>query len=206
MILKAKHHLLLYPFFEWYGHSILKKDFGTHSIEGELNDRHLPLLLLSNHISWWDGFWGSEVNIRLLHRKFHAMMQEDQLRKHWYFNYSGCFSVCPGAKSVVESLRYTVEILKDAQNMVLLFPQGEIQSMNDPDITFEKGVAWILNHLETEIQVVFLVNLVDYFSDRKPGLYSYIREYTGESSLSSLQEEYRLFYSQSVEKQKKRIG
>jgi 1-acyl-sn-glycerol-3-phosphate acyltransferase len=205
MILKAKHHFIIYPFFKWYAHRIMKEDFGIIKIDGELVDRNLPVLLISNHISWWDGFWGANVNFRLLHRKFYFMMLEEQLKKYWYFNYSGGFSVRKGSGSVVESLRYTVELLTDTKNMVLIFPQGKIQSLNDREICFEKGIEWVLQHLKNEVQIVFQVNLVDYFSDRKPGLYSYVREYTGGTSLQPLQNEYRLFYNQSIEKQKEII-
>ena len=59
----------------------------------DFNDRNLPVLLISNHISWWDGFWAMYINLKVLKRKFHFMMLEEQLRKYWFFNYTGGFSV-----------------------------------------------------------------------------------------------------------------
>ena len=91
----------------------------------------------------------------------------------------------------------------DPKNMVLVFPQGEIQSLNNQNILFEKGLERILENKKNTVQVVFLVNLIDYFSHRKPGIYMHIQEY-GEIALDlkSIQESYNLFYAQSVEKQR----
>ena len=203
MILKAKHNFFIYPFFKWYSGFIIKRDFSSIRVIGELNEKQLPILLLSNHISWWDGFWAMYLNITILKRKFHFMMLEEQLRKFWFFNYSGGFSVNKKSKSIVETLHYTSELLKDEKNMVLIFPQGEIQSIHNQSMSFENGLGHILKQKENNIQVVFLVNLIDYFSNRKPGIYMHIQEYKELAfDMKSIQESYNVFYAQSVEKQK----
>ena len=86
--------------------------------------------------------------------------------------------------------------------MVLIFPQGEIQSLHNQNIQFEKGVERILKNKENAVQVVFLVNLLDYFSQPKPGIYFHIQEYTdGALDLTSIQQKYTQFYAKSVNKQ-----
>lgn len=202
MILKAKHNLVIYPFFKWYAGFIIKRHNSTVKIVGKFTDRKLPVLLISNHTSWWDGFWAMYINQCLLHRKFHFMMLEDQLRKYWFFNYTGGFSVSKSTKSIVETLNYTSELLTQNENMVLIFPQGEIQSIHNQNIQFEKGVERILKNKGNNVQVLFLVNLIDYFSQPKPGIYFHIREYTEtEFDLQSIQENYNMFYAESVNKQ-----
>jgi 1-acyl-sn-glycerol-3-phosphate acyltransferase len=203
MILKAKHHFIIYPFFKWYAGFIIKRHYGTVKIIGDLKEKNQPILLISNHTSWWDGFWAMYINLNVLHRKYHFMMLEEQLHKYWFFNYTGGFSVNKKSKSIIETLNYTSELLTDSKNMVLIFPQGEIQSLHNQNIQFEKGLEWILKNKENTVQIVFLVNLIDYFSNRKPGIYFHIQEYTDDGfDLKSIHESYNLFYAESVEKQK----
>jgi len=203
MILKAKHNFFIYPFFQWYAVWLIKRKFSKANIIGRFNDRNLPVLLISNHISWWDGFWAMYLNVNILKRKFHFMMLEEQLRKFWFFNYTGGFSVNKKAKSVIETLNYTSELLSDSKNMVLIFPQGEIQSMHLQTFQFEKGIHHILRGKEGNIQMLFMANLVDYFSTPKPIINIYIQDYEDSSlNLESIQNSYNEFYRRCIENQK----
>ncbi len=163
----------------------------------------MPILLISNHISWWDGFWAMYINLKVLNRKYHFMMLEDQLRKYWFFNYTGGFSVNKKSKSIIETIRYTSELLDNKENMVLIFPQGEIQTMHSQNMVFEKGLDPILKNKEGKVQIVFLANLVDYFSSPKPGIYFYIQEYNDlVFDSETIQYQYNEFYRRSIENQK----
>ena len=102
MILKAKHNFIIYLFFKQYAEWIMKRHFGVIQILGDFQEKKLPVLLISNHISWWDGFWSMYLNVKVLKRKFHFMMLEEQLRKFWFFNYSGGFSVNKKSKTIIE--------------------------------------------------------------------------------------------------------
>jgi 1-acyl-sn-glycerol-3-phosphate acyltransferase len=204
MIIKAKHNPVLYGFFKLYSRFIIKKHFNHAQIIGEFKDKNLPILLISNHISWWDGFWALYLNLLLFKRKFHFMMLEDQLRKHWYFNYAGGFSVKKKSRSVIESLLYAGELLNDNKNIVLIFPQGAIYSQYNRFIRFEKGIDKILSNLNCAIQIIMLVNLTDYFSNKKPVLYNYIKEYEdGQNNILELEKQYQTFYLHCLELQSK---
>lgn len=202
MILKAKHHFLLYPFFTWYAQYRMKRHHSSIRIVGEFTDRKLPVMLIANHISWWDGFWAVYVNEQVLHRKVHFMMLEEQLKKHWYFRYTGGFSVNKHSRTVVESLRYTAELLTDAKNMVFLFPQGKIQSMHQQHIHFERGLEQILKNKENKVQLLMMASLPDYFSDPRPGITFYIREYDGEQfTIQAIEQQYAAFYANAIQQQ-----
>jgi len=203
MILKAKHHFLIHPFFTFYAQWIIKRKFKKVHVSSDFEDEQLPILILANHISWWDGFWISYLNTKVLKRKFHFMMLEEQLRKFWFFNYAGGFSVRKNAKSIVESLRYTHELLQNESNMVFMFPQGKIESIYQNEIKFENGPAWILQKLDQKIHVLLMVNLIDYFSEPKPSLYIYLQEFKGkDQTTENLQQAYQSFYNQCLNKQK----
>jgi 1-acyl-sn-glycerol-3-phosphate acyltransferase len=202
-MLKAKHNMLIYPFFKWYAIWIINRHFQKVTVVGSLPKNDLPILLISNHISWWDGFFAMYINLKLLKRKFHFMMLETQLRKFWFFNYTGGFSVSKKSKSIIETLNYTSELLCDSNNMVLIFPQGEIQTMHTHIFKFERGIDRVLNKVPNRVQVVFMANLVDYFSYRKPCLYMYIEGFTFDDSRAEMiEEKYNEFYNQCIEKQK----
>ena len=200
MILKASHHPFIYPFFRFYAFWKIKRNFHNVSISGEFNDKNLPVLLVSNHISWWDGLWAMYLNLKLLHRMFYFMMLEEQLKKHIYFNKTGGYSIAKGTRSIIETLEYTAELLSDPANLVLIFPTGKIESMHKQVHRFESGIEHILRKVTNEIQILMLVNLVDYFSHPKPELFMHIKEYKGSDFRSgTLQEEYDRFYLQCVE-------
>lgn len=200
MILKASHHPVIYPFFQLYSWLKIKINFQQVTISHDFREKGLPILMISNHFSWWDGFWVVYLNLKLLHRKFFFfMMLEEELRKHMFLNKSGGFSVRKGSRSIVESLNYTAELLNDKNNLVLMFPQGRIESMHKQDIIFEKGIEFVLKKTGTRPQIIFLVNLVDYFSNQKPRLYMYLKEYSGtDFSTEMLQKEFNLFYSECL--------
>ena len=206
-MLKAKHHFFVYPFFQRYTLRKMRKNFHKVEIHGQFEDKNKAVMVIANHVSWWDGFWIMYLNLKVLHRKFHFMMLEEQLRKHWYFNLSGGFSVRKSSRSLLESLDYSRELLSKTSNMVLMFPQGEIQSQHEQIIHFEKGIERILKDKEDEITLLMVANLTDYFSQPKPRLDIYIQEYREESfQLKSIQSAYQNFYNQSVEAQKRRAN
>ena len=200
MILKASHHPVIYPFFQFYSWLKIKMHFDHVSISHDFREKGLPILMISNHFSWWDGFWVVYLNLKLLHRKFFFfMMLEEELKKHMYLNKSGGYSVRKGSRSIVESLSYTAELLNDKNNLVLMFPQGRIESIYKKDFIFEKGIEFVLKKASARPQIIFLVNLVDYFSNQKPGLFMYLKEYIGtDLSTETLQKEFNLFYSECV--------
>ncbi len=202
MILTAKHHSIIYPFFRFYTGYLIRRNFSQVHIIGECPDRKLPILLIANHVSWWDGFWCAYINFNIYKRKFHFMMFEEQLRRYWFFNYTGGYSVNKRSRSMLESIRYTNSLLTDNRNMVLIFPQGEIRSAHAHDIVFERGIEKILADQKNPVQVIFQVNLTDYFSEKKPGLYLYLKEYNDTSfQLTDLQHSYNCFFSECINAQ-----
>ncbi|MBN1108313.1 MAG: lysophospholipid acyltransferase family protein [Bacteroidales bacterium] len=197
MIYRATHHFFFHSYFRFYSVWKTLRNFREVKLNGNFDDRGLPMLVISNHFSWWDGFWAVYLNEKKFHRRFHFMMLEDQLRKNIFLNKTGGFSVKKGSRSIVETIAYTAELLSDKGNLVLMFPQGEIMSMHTPQVKFEKGVEHIIDRCKSEIHILFLVNIIDYFSWAKPSLFMYFNEYQGDDrSFETLQEEFNRFYTE----------
>ena len=206
MIIRAKHNIFIDSFFRFYVIWKMKRTFHTFIIETKVEDKNLPILLICNHTSWWDGIWTLHLNQQLYRRKYHFMMLEDQLQKNWFFKYTGGFSVSKNSKSIVETLNYTAEVLSDKKNMVLLFPQGKIESMHNSGFIFEKGVEKILQRTKNTVQVIFVANLIDYHSNIKPTLHAYLSNYSGKFQVEEIQNEYNRFYKNCISNQIKMKG
>lgn len=195
----ATHNPFIYQFLRLYTLWKIKRNFTRVEILGDVTGNDLPVLMICNHISWWDGFWVNYINMKIFHRRFWFMMSEEQLEKNRFFNKTGGFPVRKGSRNIIASLGYASEVLKDKGNLLLIFPQGMIRSLYDREIRFEKGIEYILKHTPDEIRIVFLVCLPDYLSNPRPVLYAYLKEYRdGGYSLAEIEKEYRDFYDSSL--------
>jgi 1-acyl-sn-glycerol-3-phosphate acyltransferase len=198
-MMKASHHIVVYNFFKVYTLWKIRRSFHAVEVNGTIANKDLPVLLIMNHMSWWDGFWALYLNMKLFHRKFHFMMLEEQLRKYSFFNKCGGYSVSKHTRSIVETLEYTVELLSDNKNLVLLFPQGKIESLYSKSYIFEPGIEYILKKLNQPVQLVFVANLVEYLSNPRPTLFVYLKECTSVSrSVEDIQSDYTAFYNQCL--------
>ena len=161
-------------------------------------------MLIGNHFSWWDGFIANFLNIRVFHRKFHVMMLEEQLNSRMFLNKAGAYSIKRGSRSVIESMQYTVDLLSNAENLVVLYPQGVFESQYLRPVRFEKGVCTVAARVTNEVHLVFYAALVDYFSSHKPSLSVYLREVPREIALSpeSIESAYNAFLSECTLQQK----
>jgi len=139
------------------------------------------------------------LNVKVLRRKFHFMMLEEQLKKFSFFNQTGGYSIRKKSRETIESINYTAELLRERENMVLLFPQGKIETIYTTSFQFETGISRIIKKAGGPIHILFMANLMDYFSNRKPGLYIYVKEYKRDSlDAKSIQDAYNQFYNQCI--------
>jgi 1-acyl-sn-glycerol-3-phosphate acyltransferase len=177
------------------------------SIDGRFFDNGNSILVIANHISWWDGFWIEFLNQKILYRKCHFMMLEEQLKKHWYFNYTGGYSIKKKSRSIVESINYSIDLLKQPENLVLMFPQGQIHSLYNNKVTFEKGIERIVHNIAPDTQILFVANLIDYLSDSNPNLFIYFKTFLAKDfHQSNTEGEYNKFYDQAINTQKAKIS
>jgi hypothetical protein len=180
---------------------MIRHHFSQVTIKGKWKDRGMPVFLIGNHFSWWDGFIANFLNYKIFKKIFHVMMLEDQLRQRMFLSRAGAFSIDKGKRSMVETLDYAVEILQKKENLLVLYPQGRFQSIHDRPVVFEKGFLTILKKaLNTGFQMVFYVALTDYFEYRKPLLFIYLKEqsFSSEMTAGDLQTLYNEFYKDAV--------
>ncbi len=204
-MIKANRSSLFEFIFGLYLDIAFKINFKEIKTIGAFKDKGLPILVISNHMSWWDGFWVFRLNKRKLKRNLYVMMLEEQLRKNMFLRWLGAFSIKKSSRTIIDSLAYGAGVLHDPGNLLLLYPQGEFQSQYSGKQVFQNGWARILTMVNKPVQVVMVVHLLDYFSHSKPTLFQYI--YSPEKiagfTAENLEDSFNEFFQSCIEKQLK---
>ncbi len=133
-------------------------------------------LLMCNHFSFWDAFWAFYLCLHGIHKhqemtSLSVMILEKQLRKNMWMRYFGCFSIAPGKASVQESLDYAAEVLNTPGQLLLMYPQGNLESSHVRHIVVKDGVKDILSQVTSPCQLIWSGNVVEYFESFKPSVY-----------------------------------
>lgn len=202
-MIKPKSNKIVYAFFSWYIGRIIKKDFSGFEYNKIDFDAQKAVLLLSNHFSWWDGFLVFHLNKVYLKKKFHVMVLEDTAKRVGFLKYLGAFSIQKNAKSLVKSLEYAGQLLDNPENLVLIFPQGQLHSLHSKTISFQKGISRIINASQKNFNYVFAVILTDYFDQRKPKLKIALQNWESPefASLQVIKSAYNKHYEATINQQ-----
>lgn len=204
-MIKAKHQFFLYHFFRLYGLWKIRRHFDHVEIDGEYIETGVPLVIIANHISWWDGFWVVYFRQKLVQKKFYFMMLEEELKKNIFLKYAGGYSINKKSRSIIETIKYTQEILQNTDSMVLLFPQGRIESIYKEKFQFEKGISTILQK-SPPCRIIMIANFIDYLSNVKPTLFLYFKELViSDLNINTLEEAYNQFYQEKLTIQKQKF-
>lgn len=201
-MIKARHNPLSFWFFRSFFALRGKLHFRKMTVISKVTiPDEQSVLLLQNHFSWWDGYWSYWLSRTIFRRKFHVMMDEQNLKQRMFLNRVGVFSVQKNRRDLVESLHYSAEILKDPGNLLTIYPTGAMLTQHQQNMVFQKGVSRILSGGIANVAVVFAVFLVDYFGYARPEIRVYLEKYEGERTAEALQTAYFAFYQRCIEKQ-----
>jgi hypothetical protein len=170
-MIRADHRKIYIWFMKVYTSVNLKLYFKKVIVEGIPDvSSDSSVLMIGNHFSWWDGFFAYYLNYRYLRKKYHVMMLEEQLESRMFLNRAGAYSVRKMSKTVIDSLNYTSLLLSDPANLVVMYPQGEIESQYSSRVRFERGLDRILRNTKGNVSILFYVATVDWFSSKRPVL------------------------------------
>lgn len=198
-MIKAKYSEAWLWFYSSYFRVLQKINFRRISV---LTDAVFPegqsVLLLQNHFSYYDGYWSMYLCNKVFMRRFHVMMLEEELAKRMFLTRCGVFSVRKNSRDLIESLNYANELLSDPQNVVTIYPSGEIISQHRQNFPFQKGFARLAGN---QSLIAFAVVLVDHFSQARPEIRIYLKNYSGERTAESIESAYHSFYQSCVVRQ-----
>jgi hypothetical protein len=96
------------------------------------------------------------------------MSLKKQLQKNSWLKYCGSFSIDPGKRSIAESFRYAGSILSEPGNLLLFYPQGNLESLFTRTIRFEDGLNEIVPKIKGKCQLIWCSNLIEYFESTRP--------------------------------------
>lgn len=177
MIIKSKP---LHPFFFKCGAIIIglifKRRFNKIVIKDiDINPGH-SYLLMCNHFSFLDGFLAFYLCNRVMWgpnsmKRLYIMSLKKQMQKNKWLRYCGSFSIDPGKRSIRESFEYAAEILREPGNLLLFYPQGQLESNHIRRIQFEDGLNEIMALTHGKCQLIWSSNIFEYFESSKPSVY-----------------------------------
>lgn len=202
-MLVPRRNKIIYSFFSWLISRLIRSDFQKFDFNNVSFDQNRAILILSNHLSWWDGFWIFQINRIHFKKRFHVMITEENYEKVWFLKYLGGFSVKKNSRSVIQTLEYAGRLLDDPQNLVLIFPQGKLYSGHTDQIQFQKGLMSMINISSKKFQYIFSSIFVDYFEHRKASVTCYLEGWEGAefTSLQLIKSAYNKHYEASRQQQ-----
>jgi hypothetical protein len=103
----------------------------------------VPLMLVANHVSWWDGFLLIELQRMLRpHAPFHTIMLESELRRSPFLRRIGAIGVDPDSvPSVLSAMRELARRTEERpDSMIFFFPQGRIWPSYRRPLGFKRGI------------------------------------------------------------------
>lgn len=143
----------LLRWFTWYSRRYVRQHF--HSVRVSLKGRppetrDLPLVIYSNHASWWDALICLVLKERFFpdHTAF-APIDAAMLARYKFFGRLGFFGVEQHSRrGAIQFLRTTEAILQSPRNLLAITPQGRFVDVRERPLRFESG----LGHLATRVE------------------------------------------------------
>ncbi len=202
-MIPARRIKLLSNWFALYMRYRMRKAFKTIKVMPFTPKEGYSVLLLANHFSWWDGFFGNYLAYWTFKRDLYIMMQHDHLEKRMLFNLFGGFSIERGTREMMKSLWYAADLLNDPQNLVVVFPQGELISNHTNQMSVEKGIERLVKHIKGPCQIVYSCTLIDYFESLKPSAYIHLFDcgIANEVTFDVLAEKINTYHQQALKNQ-----
>jgi hypothetical protein len=170
-MIKAKHQKWARFIFDYYIDNLLRKNFANYYLINNYPDidDNFNMVFTPNHISWWDGFFIDYVIKKSSNRKMYIMMLEEQLKRYWFFQKLGAYSVNPDSiSSLLTTVRYTRELLKNPEMLAVIYPQGTIESFEKRPLTIKKGLKLFIENIPNEIAIIPVAFKIQYFNEMKP--------------------------------------
>ncbi len=174
-MIKADHKKWAAFVFDIYLKGLLKKSFYDFRIINALPeiDKSKSLIVTPNHFSWWDGFFIYWLNKKILNKKLFVMMLEEQLKRYWFFQKLGCYSIdLNNNRKMITSLKYTMDLLLNSNNLITIYPQGEIQAYDEKQITLKEGIDSLAKKSAVDFQILPIAFKIHYTNERLPIIYA----------------------------------
>ncbi len=171
-MIKARHNYWARLLFDFYIKRLLKKNFSNFYLINNMPQlkSNNSVIFAPNHFSWWDGFFIDWILKKETGYKIKMMMLEEQLKRYWFFNLLGAYSIEPkNSLSIKETINYTRTLLIEKGNGIVIYPQGEIEPYEKRPLQFKEGLRLILKPLQDTI-IIPVGFKIHYAEEKKPSI------------------------------------
>lgn len=165
-------------------------------------------LLLCNHFSFWDGFLATYLVRNSIHKAqgikgLNFMSVKKQMQMNPWLKYTGSFSVEPGKISSGESVAYAAELLSKPGNVLVLYPQGNLESSHVRQIDLQDGINAIIPQIKGNCQIIWSSNLPEYFESLKTSVYFHMLDCgtNQDFDFDELNKKINDFHKEAIQKQ-----
>lgn len=174
-MIEARHSTLAHGIFAPYVRSLFRKHFhGVYTFEPLPSvSPTLPIILAPNHSLWWDGFIVYMLNHAHFRRTFYVMMLEEQLRRYWFFQYVGAYSIRQESpRGIVETMRYSQSIISlQPPPLLTVFPQGEQLPSHIRPLGCKRGIESILLKTAQDVALIPIAIRAVHTEEARPRLF-----------------------------------
>ena len=163
---------LLLGWFTWYSRRYLRRHF--HSLRISRSGMvpkadGLPLVIYSNHASWWDPLVCLVLKAHLFpERQAFTPIDAVALERYGLLRRVGFFPVEQrSARGAVQFLRTATAILKSPRNLLAITPQSRFADVRERPVHFEGGLGLLATRVDDVVFVPFAAEYV-FWEERLP--------------------------------------
>lgn len=162
----------LLGWFTWYSRRYIRRHF--HSVRISRSgvapkESDLPLVVYSNHASWWDPLVGLTLKAHCYpDRNLFTPMDAAALERYRLFRKLGFFPVEQNSpRGAAQFLRAATVILQSPANLLAITPQSRFADVRERPVRFEGGLGLLATRVERTMFVPFATEFV-FWEERLP--------------------------------------
>jgi 1-acyl-sn-glycerol-3-phosphate acyltransferase len=161
----------LLRWFTWYSRRYIRRHFHSVRIShsGLPPASELPLVIYSNHASWWDPLVGLVLKSEFFpDRRLFAPIDAVMLKRYKMFARLGFFDVEQRSRrGAVQFLRTAEAVLQSPEHLLAVTPQSRFADVRERPVHFEAGLGHLATRVERALFVPFVAEYV-FWEERLP--------------------------------------
>ena len=174
-MIPARKSALFNAWFAGHARSRIHKTFGKVLVRGleaaRMTAERAPVVVVSNHTSWWDPLVVLHLSQHLLKTDGYALMDAKNLRRLPFFALVGAFGVdldqpADGAAAIM----FAARLLREPGKLVWIFPQGRERPVTERPLGFKAGAAEIARVAKKAVSIPAAIRY-EFNGEEKPHLY-----------------------------------